>query len=98
MVDFTISGARIEQDVPFEELERAMHLKLVEAGESAANAVLRRESVLRTYALEHLHATSAAGNAPWQVEVLDITGHSADDGPRARFRFALRAPAGEAAQ
>src|SRR5262249_20980073 len=94
-IDFTVDGARLEQDVPLEELERALHRMLINEGESATDVVKRHSDSLRDYACAHLRATSADGDRPWIAEVLDVTGHSADDGPRARFRFALHAPEGE---
>jgi hypothetical protein len=98
-VDFTVDGARLEQDVPIEELERALHgtLALPQERESAANIVSGHEQLLRTYAGAHLRATSAPRNAVWSVAVVDVTGHDASDGPRALFHFVLHAPAGEAA-
>jgi len=95
-VDFTVDGARLEQDVPLEELERALHRQLVNAGESAAAAVLRQEALLREYAGQHVRATSVGSAQPWRSSVLEVSGHDADDGPRARFRFALAAPGGVA--
>jgi len=95
-LDFTVGGARIEQDVPIEELERALHQTLWEEGARPEDIVGRHEEFLRTYAKAHVQATSIDGGHPWIVDVLDVTGHPADDGPRARFRFALRAPEGEA--
>lgn len=97
-VDFTVDGARIEQDVPIEELERALHRRLAEEGESPEAIVRRHGELLRSYAGVHLRAMSVGSDAPWRAEVLAVTGHAAADGPRARFRFALRAPAGQASR
>jgi hypothetical protein len=77
-VDFTVDGARVEQDVPVEELERALHRRLAEAGESPEGAVGRHRDLLRAYAGEHLRASSAGGGRPWGVEVTDVTGHPSD--------------------
>jgi hypothetical protein len=93
LIDFTVDGARIEQDVPVEELERALKRRLAQPGEAAARLALRHEAALRAYAAAHMQARS---QAPWSVEVVDVAGHDAADGPRVRFRFVLRAPAGEA--
>lgn len=95
-VDFTVEGARIEQDVPLEELERALHRRLVEPDETPEQTVHRQRELLRAYAARHLRVVSEGGSVPWQVRVLEVTGHAADDGPRARFRFALLATKGEA--
>jgi hypothetical protein len=97
LLDFTVDGARLEQDVPLEELERALHQQLVNAGESANAAVQRQEALLRDYASQHVRASSAGSDQPWSVRVLEVDGHDAADGPRARFRFALSAPGGIAA-
>jgi hypothetical protein len=95
-VDFTVDGARLEQDVPIEELERALHQTLAREGDLAASVVNRHADNLRTYAAAHVQATSVPGARAWEVSVVDVTGHDASDGPRALFRFALRAPEGEA--
>ncbi|MDC0710404.1 HupE/UreJ family protein [Stigmatella sp. ncwal1] len=95
-VDLTVDGARIEQDVPIEELERALKQKLWVDGESAADVVRRHSGLLRAYAGEHLRVTAVGGAQPWEVDVVEITGHASDDGPRALFRFEVRAPPGEA--
>jgi hypothetical protein len=95
-VDLTVDGARIEQDVPVEELERALHQTLWVDGGSAAGVVRRHHEVLRAYAAQHLRVTAAGSQRPWEVEVVELTGHAAEDGPRAVFRFAVRAPKGEA--
>lgn len=94
-VDVTVDGARIEQDVPVEELERALHQMLVQEGEPPESVVDRHNALLRAYAGQHLHASSAGGR-PWGVELSDVSGHPSDDGPRALFRFTLRPPEGEA--
>ncbi|HEX4341025.1 MAG TPA: HupE/UreJ family protein [Polyangiaceae bacterium] len=91
-VDFTVGGARVEQDVPIEELERALRRPLYDDGESPEDAVRNREAMLRAYGAEHLQATSLEGGAPWSVEVTGVTGHPSNDGPRALFRYELRAP------
>lgn len=96
MLDFTLDGARLEQDVPIEELERALHRTLALPGESALAIVGRHADMLRAYAAAHLRASGAANALAWQVAVLDVSGHDAADGPRALFRFGLRAPAGDA--
>lgn len=95
-VDFTVGGARIEQDVPVEEIERALHQPLAREGEPIEGTVERHRDMLLAYAGAHLRATSGDRGRPWSVEVLDVTGHASDDGPRALFRFVLRAPEGEA--
>ena len=97
-IDFTVDGARIEQDVPLEELEHALHLTLALPGEAPAHTVQRQAELLRKYASAHVRASSSSGQQAWQVEMLDVTGYRAADGPRARFRFALRAPQGEASR
>ncbi|MEW5852790.1 MAG: HupE/UreJ family protein [Myxococcota bacterium] len=95
-VDFTVDGARVEQDVPVEELERALRRPLAEEHESAQHMVQRHRELLRGYAAEHLRASSLAGGRTWDCEVVDVVGHDAEDGPRALFRIALRAPDGDA--
>lgn len=96
-IDFTVDGARIEQDVPIEEIERAMHRTLAEEGEPAESIARRHGDLLRAYAGSHLRARPAGGEEPWSVEVTDVRGHASDDGPRALFRFTLRSPHAEAA-
>ena len=91
-VDFTVDGARLEQDVPVEELERALHRTIHVEGQATDDSIRRLEPVLRPYAAAHVGAVSVDGERPWSVTVLDVTGHDASDGPRALFRFALRAP------
>jgi hypothetical protein len=95
-VDFTVNGARIEQDVPLEELELALHRPLGHGGEPAPARVHRHRDLLRAYAGAHLRVTSVSPERPWSVDVVDVTGQPSDDGPRALFRFVLRAPDGEA--
>jgi hypothetical protein len=95
-VDFTASGARIEQDVPIEELELALHRPLGHEGEPAPAMVQRHRDMLRAYAGAHLRVTSVGPELPWSVEVVDVTGHASDDGPRALFHFVVHAPKGEA--
>lgn len=92
-VDFTVDGARLEHDAPIEELERSMHLTLAKEGETPAAMVLRHQAQLLAYVAPHLRAASVSDGAAWRVEVLEVVGHASDDGPRARFRFALHAPA-----
>lgn len=96
LVDFTPSGARIEQDVPIEELELALHMPLGHEGEPAPAVVQRHRDMLRAYARAHLRVTSVGPELPWSVDVVDVTGHASDDGPRALFRFVAHAPEGEA--
>lgn len=81
----TVRGAVLEQDVPIEELERAMHRRLIEPGESPAAAVARSRALLRAYAASLVGITPSSGGAPWSVEVDEVRGHDADDGPRATF-------------
>lgn len=95
-VDLTVEGARIEQDVPIEELERALHQTLWTDGDSAEAVVRRHSASLREYAARHLRVTAAGSTRPWAVEVTGLTGHAAEDGPRAVFLFEVRAPPGEA--
>lgn len=95
-VDFTASGALIEQDVPIEELELALHMPLGHEGEPAPAVVQRHRDMLRAYARAHLRVTSVGPGLPWSVDVVDVTGHASDDGPRALFRFVVHAPEGEA--
>lgn len=95
-VDLTTSGARIEQDVPVEELELALHRPLGHEGEPASALVQRHRDMLRAYARAHLRVTSVGSERPWSVDVVDVTGHASDDGPRALFVFAAHAPEGEA--
>lgn len=89
-LDFTVDGARLEQDVPIEELERALKRQLAFEGDTPAQMVDRDRALLMSYAPQHLSVTS--DGAPWAVQLLDVEGHEAHDGPRARFRFALTAP------
>jgi hypothetical protein len=95
-IDFTVDGARVEQDVPLEELERALHQPLIAPGETPENAVDFRRGFLREYAALHLRAEALGSDAAWQTEVLGVTGHDSPDGPRVRFQFALHAPTGDA--
>jgi hypothetical protein len=95
-VDFTVDGARIEQDVPLEDLELALHQPLARPNEPVAAAVQRHRDLLRAYAAAHLRVTSPGPDLPWSVDVVDVAGHTAEDGPRALFRFAARAPEGHA--
>lgn len=95
MLDFTVDGARIEQNVPIEELERALHQTLAGDGETADSIVAHHEALLREYAAAHVQARSAGG-AAWTTTATRVTGIAADDGPRALFSIALRAPPGEA--
>ena len=97
-VDFTVDGARVEQDIPIEELERALHLQLMQADETAESAVARHDALLRSYASQHLRAISSGSQVAWRVQVASLVGYSASDGPRATFRFVLTAPAGEASK
>lgn len=75
-IDFTVDGARLEQDVPLEELARVLHRPVPQ--EAVAG-----DEELRAYAELRLHA------GPWSVELVDVVGHPSADGPRARFRFVL---------
>src|SRR5262245_48181368 len=95
-VDFTAFGARIGQDVPIEELELALHRPLGYEGEPAPEFVQRHRDMLRAYAGAHLRVTSVGAEQPWSVDVVDVTGHASDDGPRALFRFVAHPPEGEA--
>lgn len=95
-VDFTVDGARIEQDVPIEEIQRVFQRQLVAEGETPAATVGRLHDFLRAYASQHLQAFSVDDGSPWSVDVADVVGHDGADGPRATFRFALRAPPGKA--
>jgi hypothetical protein len=97
-VDFTVDGARLEQDVPVEELERALKRPLAQPGESAERIVARHAELLRSYAGLHVRARSRESRRPWQGSADSVTGHDASDGPRARFLLTLRAPAGEASR
>lgn len=92
LIDLTVDGARLEQDVPIEELQRALHQTLGAEDEGPAVLVRRHDAMLRAYAAAHFRAASVDGETPWGVEVLDVTGHDASDGPRALFRLALHAP------
>lgn len=94
-IDFTVDGARIEQDVPIEELERALHQMLLEEGESPEQMLLRRGSFLRTYAQEHLGIRGISPNTSWAMEVTDLTGYVANDGPRVVFHYRAVAPSGQ---
>lgn len=95
-VDFTVDGARIEQDVPLEELERALKQSLIKKGESPEQSVDRQRELLRAYAARHL--TASSDSKSWQTTVLDVRGHAADDGPRVLIRFALVAAEGTASR
>lgn len=97
-LDFTLDGARLEQYVPIEELERALKTPLQAShNEPAEHTVARHQALLARYAAQHLNASSATSGAPWQVAVQEVVGFPYKDGPRALFRFALTAPPGEAA-
>jgi hypothetical protein len=98
-IDFTATGAHVDQDVPLEELERALHRPLGASGEPAAVSVTRHAALLRDYAAAHLWASSApaaGGEAIWQPSVRRVTGHEASDGPRVQFSADLAAPFGRA--
>ncbi|HEX4407053.1 MAG TPA: HupE/UreJ family protein, partial [Polyangia bacterium] len=100
-VDFTVDELRIEQDVPVEELERALGERLAEPHESAAEIVARHAVRLRAYAATHVEATTVDGGRPWGTEVVGnvgIVGRDAADGPRAVFALALRPPHGDDAR
>lgn len=95
-VDLTVDGARIEQDVPVEELERAVKQALYREGESPEQMAVRLQSFLRAYAAKHIVFTSQNGKVRWPTQIQNATGHMADDGPRVRFYFRVHAPPGEA--
>lgn len=97
-IDFTVDGARLEQDVPMEELERALHQKLIEPNESAERAVERHAALLRRYAAEHVRVVAQGGSATWTAITQALEGHASSDGPRARFHLRLEAPASDAAK
>lgn len=97
LIDFTVAGARIDQDVPLEELEHALKASLVQQGETAVQIIGRHGEMLRRYAAAHVSVVAAASGAPWAVRVLDLQGYDAEDGPRVRFQIALVAPDGQAA-
>lgn len=96
-IDFTVDGARLQQDVPIEELERALHRQLARPSESPAESVNRERAVLLGYAALHVRASSLPSGARWAVSGVTVTGHDAEDGPRALFSFVLHAPAAQAA-
>lgn len=91
-VDFTVDGARIEHDVPVEELQRALHRDLLRPGDSAEAMVTRERASLLEYGGRHLALWSAKGD--WTVEPTEVTGHASEDGPRVTFHFTARPPAG----
>ncbi|MFO0615914.1 MAG: HupE/UreJ family protein [Polyangiaceae bacterium] len=88
-VDLTVDGARIEQSVPIEELERALHVQLAEEGDDAARIVERSADRLRTYASEHVELR--AGDRAWRATVQRVRGEDAADGPRAVFELVVAA-------
>jgi hypothetical protein len=96
-IDFTVDGARIERNVPIEELERALHVQLMEKGESAERSVQRHALLLRNYVAAHVRASSLASQRAWSVSVASVTGRGKESDPRAVFRIELRAPKGEVA-
>jgi hypothetical protein len=96
LIDLTLDGAQLEQDVPLEELELALHQKLVRAGEDPSLAVRRNRSLLLDYARAHVEARTAEGDRKWEVFVRDVRAHIASDGPRATFDIVMRAPSGDA--
>jgi hydrogenase/urease accessory protein HupE len=96
-IDFTLDGARIEQDVPVEELQRALKRPLLAEGEAPEQLAVRQRVALLDYARQHLGMTSVAKRRVWHVEAVDVVGHTAADGPRLRFSFKLHAPAGKRA-
>jgi hypothetical protein len=96
LLDFTVDGARLEQDVPIEELERALHRTLMLEVEPAQVMVSRQHDLLRRYAAMHVQMSNAGTAAPWQTRVLSVSGRDASDGPRATFVIELEAPHGVA--
>lgn len=95
-IDFTVDGARIEQDVPIEELEHALKIPLLKEAESAEQVVVRHAPMLYRYATEHVFATAAGSGERWPARVLAVHGYAASDGARVRFQLALSAPQGQA--
>lgn len=91
-LDLALDGARLEQNVPLEELERALGRRLVQDGEPAASAVQRHAELLGAYAASHIGASSVDGGQAWQVTLRGVSGQAAADGPRALFVFELSAP------
>ncbi|MCA9687395.1 MAG: hypothetical protein KC457_34860, partial [Myxococcales bacterium] len=86
-VDFTADGARITQDVPVEELERAVHRTLYDrSGDSAQAMVAREEVFLRDYAEAHLRLFGP-DDRPWSVTLAELSGFTADEVPQIRFVF-----------
>lgn len=96
LLDLTVDGARLEQDVPIEELERALHQQLLELAESPEHCVQRHVEMLKSYAASQLYVRALGEDTQWTVQVLSVEGHGSDDGPRARFTIALHAPSGQA--
>ncbi|MFO0738983.1 MAG: HupE/UreJ family protein [Labilithrix sp.] len=80
-VDIGLDRLRIEQDVPIEELQRAMDRELFTG--DAALGVEKYALELRDYAASHVRAEG------WSVHVDSVTGHDATDGPRARFLLTM---------
>lgn len=98
LLDFTVDGARLEQDVPFEELERALHQRLIEPDEQPERAAERHAALFASYAAEHVRVVAQGSQAAWAVQTEIVEGHTADDGPRVRLVLRLTAPAGEASR
>lgn len=96
LVDFTVDGAHIEQDVPLEEIEHALKLTLVQRRQTAQQIIGRNAAMLREYAAAHVYATAADSGARWPARVLEMQGYDANEGPRVRFQLTLTAPDGRA--
>ena len=96
LLDLTVDGARLEQDVPLDALERALQRPLLELAETPEHCVQRHSALLAHYAASQLHVRALGHDTEWPTRVVGVEGHASDDGPRARFTFALQAPRDQA--